>query len=334
MKFITFQKRRGSNRGGLLIGGSRVLDLGLAYSKNFNANARPDDTAGMIDALRGLSSSIVDILNSGDDLMRSCFQLEKMAREGNLEDCLYSMGDCTLVAPIPNPPLLIHFNVFESQARRELRWLRGDSDADLPDHWHTEPAYYLANPGSVLGPGDKVVFPEGEEMIDYELQVGAVLGETISNVGFDEAEDAILGYTLVNAWVARGMQRRACALAMGPSSARGFATSIGPYIVTKDEIPRVQELDLGSHVNGEGTSSSTFADAAFTFPQMISHASQGCTLPAGTIIASGCAPEGSALATQRWLKAGDKVELQADIIGTLTNEVHSRRHPRVFSGQG
>lgn len=333
MKFITFQKRRGSNRGGLLIGGNRVLDLGLAYSKTFESNARPDDTAGMIDALRGLSSSIVDILNSGDDLMKSCFQLEKMAREGNLEDCLYAIGDCTLVAPIPNPPLLIHFNVFESHARRELQWLHGHANAELPDHWHTEPAWYLANPGSIIGPGDKVVFPEGEEMIDYELQLGVVLGETISNVAIDEAEDAILGYTLVNAWVARGVQRRAFALGMGPAAARSFATSLGPYIITKEELPRVQDIDLSSHKNGEGTSSSTFADAAFTFPQMISHASQGCTLPAGTIIASGCAPDACGLATETWLTAGDKIELQADLLGSLQNEVHTRRHPRLFAAR-
>ncbi len=328
MKFVTFQRRPGSDRGGLLIEGNRVLDLGLGYSKKPGPGieASAMDTAGLIDTLRGLSSSILEILESDDPIV-DCFELEKMALAGNLEECLFTLGDTKLCAPIPRPPMIFQFNSCESHAQKELSWLLGHEDASLSSIWYTHPAYYLSNVAAVIGSSDKVAFPEDENELDVEFQVAAVTSEPINTATVEDVEDAILGYTLVCTYVARETMMRFFPLGNGPIRSKGFAISIGPYIVTKDEVKNLAEIELTAHINDDQVLSTNLSSLRFSLAEMISSASEGTVIPAGSIFCSGAL--GSCLVRGEFLKEGDKIEFDGDVLGCLRNEVSDRRFPRI-----
>ena len=330
MKFITFQRRRGSDRGGLLVDGNRALDLGLGYSRISSGGGSPDDTAGLINTLRGLSSSILEILNTGDDALEDCFRLNKMALDGNLEDCLFSLGDTTLMAPIPEPPQVIHFNAFEEHARAELAAISGDPNAALSPAWHAAPVFHPGNRLGVTASGADVVFPESATEIDFEIQIAAVLGESIRSGTTEDADDAILGYSLAIAWVSRTLQTQLRDLGTGASASRFLGVTLGPCIVTKDSFPRPAEIEVFGAHNGERLPSARMEDAHFSFPEMISYASEFSLLPAGTILLAGCYPGGSGLSTGRKLKTGDTVMAEIDGLGQLNAKIHDRRRSSVF----
>lgn len=329
MKFVTFERRPGSKRAGILISGNRVLDLGRAYSKTLGGKRLPsDDTAGLIDSLRGLSSSLLEILKAGEDSITHCFELEKMALAGNMEECMFSMGDTPLVAPMPETPLILFFNVYEAHASAVHRFVNGTGQ--LPPAWHMAPAYAYGNPFSLVGPGSLITFPAGEPYMDFECEIAAVLGEDVRDASLDDAEDAILGYTVANNWTARGLQKELFPLGHGYAKSKSFSTSLGPWIITKDEIADPMNLPVSVRLNGTEVSNGSTAGAAFSFAEMISYASESTLLPAGTIICSGAIRSGSGVSLDRFLRAGDTVELEVDGIGTLKNKIYERQSQPVF----
>ncbi|CAN5406450.1 fumarylacetoacetate hydrolase family protein [soil metagenome] len=329
MKIVTFQRRSGSKRAGLLVAGNRVLDLGRAYSRLIGGRVPADNTAGIIDSLRGMSSSLVEILQAGDDSLTNCYELEKAAEAGNMEEFLFPIGDTPLVAPIPVPPLLLHFEAHEAHARATHALLGVAKDL-FPKSWFTHPIHYLGNPHTIIGPGAVVTFPDGEKEMDFEFEFAAVLSEDVRDASVEDAEEAILGYTVVNDWTARGLQRDLMKAGFGASKSKTFATSVGPYIVTKDEIASPYDLEMIGKINGEEVCKGNTGDGRFTFGEMISYASEGTVLPAGTIICAGAIAKGSGLELGKYLKAGDTVELEIDGIGVLRNKVYEKQHPRVY----
>lgn len=331
MRFVTFQRRSASLRAGLLLRGNRVLDISRAYSKLVNdpKNVRRDDTGGLIEALQGLSASILEILKGGQQTIAQCLRLETMAMDGNLEDCLFSLGETPLVAPIPSPPLILHFESHEGHLKALNSKIHG-GEGKLPAVWYEFPNYYYGNPFSVYGPNAAISFPEGEAEMDFELELAAVLGQDVTDVNPKDAEQAILGYTIVNDWAARGIQRRVSELGLGPSLAKNFATSMGPHLVTRDELGDPYSLKMAIKLNGKVVSQGKADEARYSFGEMISCASEGSTLPAGTLICSGAFANGSGAEVGQYLKAGDTVEMEIQGLGTLRNTVSEKRRPRVY----
>ena len=128
-----------------------------------------------------------------------------------------------LLAPVPEPPSVRDFYAFEGHVAAGWR-RRG---ADIPEHWYAEPVFYFSNPASIHGPGEPVQRPAGTRMLDFELEIAAVVG----------AGCELAGFTLMNDWSARDLQRREMTVLLGPSKAKDFATSLGPWLVTPDELP-------------------------------------------------------------------------------------------------
>jgi fumarylacetoacetate (FAA) hydrolase len=332
MRFVSFQRRSRSIRGGLLLSGDRVLDLGRAYTRHQELRGVVgDDTMGIIDALRGFGASVLDIVQGGDEALTACFEILKAAQGGELDDFTFALSEAPLVAPIPQPPLLLHFNAFEQHAKAEAIHHGAAEGSPLPKAWYDFPLHYYGSPYNLLGDQQPVIFPDGETLMDFECELGAVLGEDVRDASIEEAEDAILGYTLINDWTARRIESALIAAYVGSSKAKAFATSVGPSIVTKDEIPSVAKLTLRARINGQEVASGEFGDARFTFAEMISYASEGTVLPAGTIICSGAINGGSGLEIGQFLKPNDLVELQAEGIGTLTSKVWERQHPQSYA---
>jgi 2-keto-4-pentenoate hydratase/2-oxohepta-3-ene-1,7-dioic acid hydratase in catechol pathway len=203
-------------------------------------------------------------------------------------------------------------------------------DAD----WYELPVFYFSNPAAIVGPGEDVAVPPGCEELDYELEVAAVVGLGGRDLDADEAERHIAGFCVMNDWSARDIQRREMKLSMGPVKGKDFATTLGPVLVTPDELEpyrraRAYDLAMTATVNGKPYSRASLADIYWSFGQMLAYASRGTELVPGDVIGSGTCGTGCILELSLvhgveaypWLKPGDVVALEVEQLGRIENRV-------------
>jgi 2-keto-4-pentenoate hydratase/2-oxohepta-3-ene-1,7-dioic acid hydratase in catechol pathway len=185
------------------------------------------------------------------------------------------------------------------------------------------PIYYKGNHRSVYGPDEEIPYPSYTEELDYELEVACILGGRGRDLSERDAGAIVFGYTLMNDWSARDIQRKEMAVRLGPAKGKDFATSLGPCIVTADELDP-STLRLTARVDGEVWSEGSLGDAHWTFPQMIAHVSRDEDVWPGDLYGSGTFGGGCGLDLGRFLEPGQVVELEADGIGILRNTVGER----------
>jgi 2-keto-4-pentenoate hydratase/2-oxohepta-3-ene-1,7-dioic acid hydratase in catechol pathway len=202
-----------------------------------------------------------------------------------------------------------------------------------PD-WYELPVFYFGNAAAIVGPFDDVAMPPGTEQLDFELEVAAVVGREGSDLDPEEAEDYIAGFCVMNDWSARDIQRREMKLSMGPVKGKDFATTLGPWMVTPDELEphrkdRAYDLTMTATVNGREYSRASLADIYWSFGEMVAYASRGTRILPGDVIGSGTCGTGCILELSLvhgeeafpWLKPGDEVTLEVEHIGRVTNRV-------------
>ncbi len=233
--------------------------------------------------------------------------------------------------PVLTPPSIRDFYAFETHVRNAHR-RRG---TEIPSEWYQFPAFYFSNPVSLVGHEQPVRKPPNTEQLDYELELAVIIGREGGDWSLPEAESAIAGFTIMNDWSARDIQRLEMRIGLGPAKAKDFATSLGPWVVTPDELEAWREPDLqrGSRwrlpmrawVNGVLLSEGNAGDMHWTFAELIAHASRNTRLQIGDVIGSGTVGTGCLLeqpeGTHPWLQAGDIVELEIEGIGRLRNPV-------------
>jgi fumarylacetoacetate (FAA) hydrolase len=224
----------------------------------------------------------------------------------------HALEDVVLLAPVGEPPAVRDFFAFEGHVATGWR-LRG---GEIPEAWYAAPVFYFSNPASIQGPGEPVRRPQGCEWLDFELEIAAVVGE----------DGGIAGFTLLNDWSARDIQRAEMTVGLGPAKGKDFATSLGPWLVTPDELPLQDgRLDVGARVllNGEEITTSRAAEQHWTWPQLLAHAAKETRLRPGDVLGSGTLNRGCLLELNadapepRWLQPGDVVAIEADGLGRL-----------------
>jgi 2-keto-4-pentenoate hydratase/2-oxohepta-3-ene-1,7-dioic acid hydratase in catechol pathway len=191
-----------------------------------------------------------------------------------------------------------------------------------------QPGMYVGNHTATPADGEIVAWPSHTGFLDYELELGFVLAREVRDASAAEGEAAIGGFFIVNDWSARDVQADEYRHGMfGPAvKSKSFATSLGPVVVTADELlPRAAALRGAIRVNGETWSETSTAGAAHSLGDLVAYASRGETLRAGDVFATGTVPRGSGLELDRWVQPGDVVELELEELGTLTNTVGARR---------
>ena len=273
--------------------------------------------AGLVvdDEIRALAPA-TDLLSlRRDDVLDDA---ARTAREH--PDAVVPLAEAHLLPPIPDPPSVRDFYAFEQHVRtaRERRGLEMEPD------WYELPVFYFSNPASIIGDRADVRMPEGTVELDFELEVAAVVG----------GSNSIAGYMVMNDWSARDIQRREMKLNLGPAKGKDFATTLGPFLVTPDELEDVAsrkayELTMTASVNGREYSRASLADIHWSFDEMIAYASRGTTLRPGDIIGSGTCGTGCILELSLvhggdqypWLRRGDEVSLTVDRLGTITNRI-------------
>jgi len=289
-----------------------------------------DQSGGEITDLAELAPTLRAFLEQGglDDTARD--------RIGAITDSgsrpILPVESVELRSPIPDPWTVRDAYAFRQHVEAGNR-ARG---VEVPPVFDEIPVFYLTNPRSITGPGPVPVREKHLDMLDFELEIAAVIGRECRDVTAAEADGYILGYTIMNDWSARALQRQEMQMALGPMKGKDFATSLGPWIATRDELtsrriesPEGERYDLAmtATVNGVPTSEGNFADITWTFAQILERASYGCTLGAGDVIGSGTVGTGCYLelnltgVTSRWLEPGDEVVLEVEGLGRLANTV-------------
>jgi 2-keto-4-pentenoate hydratase/2-oxohepta-3-ene-1,7-dioic acid hydratase in catechol pathway len=227
----------------------------------------------------------------------------------------HAVPDARLLVPIL-PASLRDFLAFEDHVKRGS----ARREEPVPDAWYEMPIYYKGNHRTVYGPDQEVPWPPYTRELDFELEVGCILGGRGRDLSEEQAAALIFGYTLMNDWSARDIQRKEMAVRLGPAKGKDFATSLGPCIVTADELDPA-EVELAVRVDGEEWATGRLGDMHWSFPQMIAHVSQAEDVWPGDLYGSGTFGGGCGLDLGRFPWPGAVVELEATGIGVLRNRV-------------
>ena len=226
--------------------------------------------------------------------------------------------------PIPSPRAFRDFYAFE----QHVKTCRAHRGLEMPPAWYDAPAFYFSNPNSLVGHEAPVCASKGSVQLDYELELGLVIGRGGKDIKPRDAWKHVAGFTIVNDFSARDLQRNEMSVGLGPAKGKDFATAIGPCLVTPDEIPDVNALKMVARVNGEVWSEGRFGTIHWSFPQMIAHVSRGEKIYPGDLFGSGTVGGGCGLELDRYLQPGDVVELEIQPIGVLKNRaVRAERKP-------
>jgi fumarylacetoacetate (FAA) hydrolase len=235
----------------------------------------------------------------------------------------HELGELRALAPVPEPPSVRDFYAYERHVAAGAR-LRG---REIAPHWYEAPAFYFSNPASILGPGEPLRCPGATSRLDFELEVAAVIGT-------HGGGPRIAGFTLMNDWSARDVQADEVTVGLGPAKAKDFGTSLGPWLVTPDELPYEAgrlRLEARVLVNGSRVMASDAGEQHFSWPQLVAHAARDTRLRPGDVLGSGTLAGGCLLelgplaaagrAEGRWIEPGDVVALEADGLGRLETPV-------------
>jgi 2-keto-4-pentenoate hydratase/2-oxohepta-3-ene-1,7-dioic acid hydratase in catechol pathway len=228
--------------------------------------------------------------------------------------------------PLLDPPSVRDFLTYEAH----LAELAGS----VPEEWYEKPLFYFSNPASITGPYDDVRIPPLVTQLDYELEVGAVVGRAGSDLTPAQAAGHILGYTIFNDWSARDLQVHEFKFPMGPSKSKDAAITLGPWLVTADELADLVvdgRLALTTEVrlNGVRTGGDVTSNMSWSFADLVAYASRGTVVRPGDVLGSGTCGTGCLAEIKRtnpgtapdWLRPGDVVRIEVEQLGITENRL-------------
>jgi fumarylacetoacetate (FAA) hydrolase len=261
-----------------------------------------------------------------------------------------SIPNPVLASPVPHPTSCRDGYAF----RQHVETMRKNRGAEMAPEFDQFPIFYYTNHNAIIGPGEMVAEEDHFQKLDLELEVAVVIGKRGINIPANKVDDYILGYTIMNDFSARLLQNEEMVLSLGPAKGKDFATALGPWLVTKDELeskkistPEGDKYNLGmrAYHNGKQISDGNMKDMNWTFGQIIERASYGTEIFPGDVIGSGTvgtgcyaelnstgmriAKETGKSFTPTWLMPGDSIDLEVDGLGRLENKIVKR--PGTFS---
>lgn len=217
---------------------------------------------------------------------------------------------------------------------QHVKTARAQRGLDMVPEWYERPAFYFSNPHSLVGDHAEVRAPAGCEELDYELELGLVVGRPGRDIAPEDALAHVLGFTIVNDFSARDLQRSEMKVGLGPAKGKDFATASGPDVVPLDRLGDVitngrLRFEMCARVNGRELSRGNAVDMHFGWPEIVAHASRDTELQRGDLLGSGTVGTGSILelGAERaggWLRPGDVIELEIERLGTLTTRIVER----------
>lgn len=333
MKLVTYKSgnsqapgSKDHGRAGLLVGDK--LDVIVDLSRALAHLGKASKVSGEGQTVLGLVESGKEGLDAARDVA-AAFAEQKLSADG----LLVAAKSATLLSPIPRPPSMRDGYAF----RQHVETARRNRGLDMIPEFDQFPVFYFTNHQAVVGPGPVHVMPRHLERLDFELEAAIVVGREARDLTASNADDAIFGMTIMNDFSARALQMQEMLLSLGPAKGKDFATALGPWLVTMDELlPVTKKTDKGAtfdigmraFVNDVQVSTGNVKDMTWTFAQILERASYGVTLYPGDVIGSGtcgtgCFLElnGSKITKDQWLRPGDVVALEIDRLGRLENTI-------------
>ena len=238
-----------------------------------------------------------------------------------------------LLPPL-EPPTVRDFVAFEEHVEGVVKGMA--SRPGVVPEWYQAPTFYFTNPYALVGAHDEVAVPPGSALLDFELEVAAVVGTAGSDVPPDRGRDHVIGYTILNDWSARDLQRREMKVSLGPAKGKDFASTLGPWLVTADELAGRHDADgflrllMTVEVNGVEVGRDLLSNMGWPFGDLVAYASRGTWVRPGDVLGSGTCGNGGCLA-ELWgvrgrqdpppLRPGDLVTMTVEGIGTISNRV-------------
>ena len=289
-----------------------------------------------------LPNSMSMFLNYWEDMAPVAQQGVRMIEAGKIaENKGISIDIVPVLSPVPYPTSCRDGYAF----RQHVAAARRNRRVDMIPEFDQYPIFYFTNHHSIKGPGEVLCMPDHLEKLDFELEVAIVICKHGRNIPAEEADQYIGGLMIMNDLSARTLQMEEMLLNLGPAKGKDFATTVGPWLVTLDELKEFEiapkeghtgkswNLRMTCRVNGEQVSEGNLGDMDWTFAELIERASYGVDLYPGDIIGSGTVGTGCFLELngtgklndpaypEQWLKDGDVVELEVDGLGVLTNTI-------------
>jgi fumarylacetoacetate (FAA) hydrolase len=321
MKFVSFLNSDKQERLGLYING-KIADL---------------QKSGLQLGIT-VASDILSLMRGGDDALNSAREIERqLIAKDFTEETPYKM-----LAPVPHPTSCRDGYAF----RQHVASARKNRGVDMIPEFDEFPIFYFTNHNAVMGEGDVVVELDHLQKLDFELEIAIVVGKYGKNVTAEEADDYIFGYTIMNDLSARVLQMEEMKLNLGPAKGKDFATVIGPWLVTPDELEpykiatpkgNIYKLSMKAFHNGKQVSQGNTKDITYSFAEILERVSYGVEIQPGEVIGSGTVGTGCYLELNGtwareaaakgeefypiWLKDGDEMTLEITGLGTLKNRI-------------
>jgi 2-keto-4-pentenoate hydratase/2-oxohepta-3-ene-1,7-dioic acid hydratase in catechol pathway len=247
------------------------------------------------------------------------------------DDAISAAADLSFGPPILRPASLRDFYAFEQHVA--TMWRR--REMPVPEAWYRLPIFYFSNVSEIRGPAEPVWAPDSSVELDYELEIAALIDTPVKDVSAERGEEAIGGYFLMNDWSARDLQRDETTVRLGPAKGKDFATTLGPYLVTPDELAGARagkgyDLAASVDINGETVSRGNWRDIHFSFGDMVARASADVRLVPTDVLGSGTVGGCCLLEVKdesgfgRYLQTADQVTLHVDRLGELRSLVVER----------
>jgi len=323
MKLVSFLKNNEERLG--LFNENKIFDLELS-GKELNL---------------ALPSKMSDLLNDFENMKSKAKDVDNAIKNGKISKNL-EKDKIKMLAPVPHPTSCRDGYAF----RQHVATARRNRGVDMIPEFDQFPIFYLTNHNAIFGEGEIVVEKDHLEKLDIELEAAIVIGKKGKNIDVKDADSRIAGYMIMNDLSARVLQMEEMKLNLGPAKGKDFATVIGPWLVTTDELEKYKveteagnkyDLRMTAHHNGRQISDGNMKDMDWTFAQIIERASYGVELLPGDVIGSGTVGTGCYLELNGtwaleakaqgkefspiWLKDGDTVELEITGLGKLSNKI-------------
>lgn len=324
MKLVSFHNKDSEERAGIFYQ-DKIFDI---------------ENAGKFCDL-SFPSTINLLLLDWEKYIDNLYKLFEKIKNGSIESEI-DLSSVKLLSPVPHPASCRDGYAF----RQHVEAARRNRGVEMIPEFDQYPVFYFTNHNAVFGPGEILVEDDHLIQLDFELEAAIVISKKGKNITSDKADEYIAGYMIMNDFSARLLQMEEMKLNLGPAKGKDFATSLGPWLVTPDELDefKVQtefgckyNLSMKAFHNGRLVSSGNMIDMNWTFAEIIERASYGVELFPGDVIGSGTVGTGCYLELNGtwareaklkgesfspiWLQDGDIIELEIDKLGKLSNKI-------------
>lgn len=309
----------------------RLIHLPLAFAWLEARHGRPNDAASVA---RAYGESVLGFVERNAQARPAADEIVAAYASGTLPaELTRPVAGTQLLAPIPRPPSMRDGYAF----RQHVETARRNRGLEMIPEFDMFPVFYFTNHQAVVGPGEVRVRELARDRLDFELEAAIIVGKKGRDLTPENADSHVFGLTVMNDFSARVLQMEEMKLSLGPAKGKDFATGLGPYLVTLDELAshttktpkgNVYALGMRGFVNDVQVSTGNVKDMCFTFAEILTRVSYGVDVYPGDVIGSGtcgtgCFLElnGSKITQNQWLLPGDRVDLEIDGLGRLSNTI-------------